>query len=108
MGIYKIYNMSNLEEWMNSNRFKNIKRDYNYKDVDVLSPSVQSSYASNIMSKKLYSILKLNKENNLTSYTFGSLDPVQVIQMSPNVNTIYVSGWQCASTASTSNEPGPD
>ena len=28
--------------------------------------------------------------------------------MAPHVSTIYVSGWQCSSTASTSNEPGPD
>jgi isocitrate lyase len=28
--------------------------------------------------------------------------------MAPYVSTIYVSGWQSSSTASTSNEPGPD
>ncbi len=28
--------------------------------------------------------------------------------MADCVDTIYVSGWQCASTAATSNEPGPD
>jgi isocitrate lyase len=28
--------------------------------------------------------------------------------MSKYVDTIYVSGWQCSSTASTNNEPGPD
>lgn len=24
------------------------------------------------------------------------------------IDTVYVSGWQCSSTASSSNEPGPD
>jgi len=33
---------------------------------------------------------------------------VQVTQMAKYLSTVYVSGWQCSSTASTSNEPGPD
>jgi len=36
------------------------------------------------------------------------LDPVQVVEMAPYLSTVYVSGWQSSSTASTSNEPGPD
>ena len=28
--------------------------------------------------------------------------------MAPHLTSIYVSGWQCSSTASTTNEPGPD
>ena len=100
--------MNEIEKFFNSSRFKNIKRDYSTNDVFNLTSSVQNKYASNIQSKKLYKLLLENKLNNKTSYTFGSLDPVQVIQMAPYVNTIYVSGWQCASTASTSNEPGPD
>jgi isocitrate lyase len=28
--------------------------------------------------------------------------------MSKYMKTIYVSGWQCSSTASGNNEPGPD
>ena len=100
--------MNKIKEFLNSDRFKNIKRDYNENDVYNLSPSVQSVYASSIQSDKMYNILKKNKKNKTTSATFGSLDPIQVIQMAKYVNTIYVSGWQCASTASTSNEPGPD
>jgi len=42
------------------------------------------------------------------SHTFGCLDPVQVAQMAKYLSTVYVSGWQCSSTASTTNEPGPD
>ena len=32
----------------------------------------------------------------------------QAVQMAKYLRTIYVSGWQSSSTASTSNEPGPD
>lgn len=28
--------------------------------------------------------------------------------MAKYLDTVYVSGWQCSSTASTSNEPSPD
>ena len=37
-----------------------------------------------------------------------SLDPVQVTQMAKYLETVYVSGWQSSSTASSTNEPGPD
>ena len=31
-----------------------------------------------------------------------------VTQMAKYLDTVYVSGWQCSSTASSSDEPGPD
>jgi hypothetical protein len=37
-----------------------------------------------------------------------SLDPVQLTQMAKHLETVYISGWQCSSTASSSLEPGPD
>lgn len=37
---------------------------------------------------------------------FGNM--LQVTQMAKYLTSVYVSGWQCSSTASTSNEPGPD
>ena len=49
-----------------------------------------------------------HKKNKTASFTYGALDPVQVAQMGKYLETIYVSGWQSSSTASTSNEPGPD
>ena len=66
------------------------------------------TFASDIQAKKLWSILMKHKANKTASFTYGSLDPVQVIQMGKYLETIYVSGWQSSSTASTSNEPGPD
>jgi Isocitrate lyase len=88
------------------------------QDVAVLRPSFaarsrqlspKASY-SNQSSLKLYSLLKALHDNHRGGYshTFGALDPVQVIQMAPHLTSIYISGWQCSSTASTTNEPGPD
>eukprot|EP00122_Pirum_gemmata_P007942 Pgem_evm1s7306 len=73
-----------LEEWFQSDRFKFIKRNY-----------TAASVVGNKIEKK-------------TSHTFGALDPLQVIQMAKYLDCVYVSGWQCSSTASSSNEPGPD
>lgn len=44
----------------------------------------------------------------LTRPRIRRLDPVQVSQMAKYLETVYVSGWQSSSTASSSNEPGPD
>lgn len=92
----------------NDTRFKYIKRNYDEEKIINLKPEICTSYVSSILSYKLYNLLrdKFNKKD--VSYTYGCLDPVQVVQMAPYVDCIYVSGWQCASTASTSNEPGPD
>lgn len=86
-------------------------------DVACLRPSAQargneltapSARFSNQQSNKLWTLLTALYAKGGYSHTFGALDPVQVTQMAPHLATIYVSGWQCSSTASTTNEPGPD
>ena len=72
-----------------------------------LTLSPKASY-SNRSSRKLYSLLTSLHNTGGYSHTFGALDPVQVIQMAPHLSSIYISGWQCSSTASSTNEPGPD
>lgn len=42
------------------------------------------------------------------SYTYGCLEPTMVTQMAKYLDTVYVSGWQSSSTASSTDEPGPD
>ncbi len=37
-----------------------------------------------------------------------NLFTMQVVQMAKYLSSVYVSGWQCSSTASATNEPGPD
>merc|ERR1712127_709369 len=60
------------------------------------------------ISEKLYKMMRDHQAKGTCSHTFGALDPVQVCQMAKYLTSVYVSGWQCSSTASTSNEPGPD
>lgn len=105
-----------VEEWFASSRFAHTLRPYSAMDVVSLRPSPQARCGSvspnceysNASSEKLYSLLHNLHASGGYSHTFGALDPVQVIQMAPHLTSIYVSGWQCSSTASTTNEPGPD
>ncbi|KAL2630007.1 hypothetical protein R1flu_014693 [Riccia fluitans] len=97
-----------IEQWWTLERFQYTTRPYTARDVAKLRGSIPQSYASNEQAKKLYALLRRHQANKTCSRTFGALDPVQVAQMAKYLDTIYVSGWQCASTASTSNEPGPD
>jgi len=94
--------------WMGSERFKYTARPYKVEDVVKLQGTMPLQYTGAKMSAKLYDMMRDHQANGTCSHTFGSLDPVQVCQMAKYLTTVYVSGWQSSSTASTSNEPGPD
>ncbi|XP_058734868.1 isocitrate lyase 2-like [Vicia villosa] len=100
--------VAEVQAWWNSERFKLTKRPYSAKDVVSLRGNLRQTYASNELSKKLWNLLKTHQTNRTASRTFGALDPVQVTQMAKHLDTIYVSGWQCSSTHTSTNEPGPD
>jgi len=106
--IEGIHNAGEVDAFINSERFAGIIRPYNGHKVVQFRPPVPRRYASDYMSRKLWKLLKELQGQKKASFTFGALDPVQVVQMAPHLTSIYVSGWQCSSTASTSNEPGPD
>lgn len=97
-----------VKQWWSSPRFKLVKRPYSAESIVAKRGTFPTTYRSDALAKKLWAILQQNKQSGNTSHTFGALDPVQVTQMAPHLDTVYVSGWQCSSTASTSNEPGPD
>ncbi|KAI8880858.1 isocitrate lyase [Backusella circina FSU 941] len=97
-----------VKQWWSSPRFKLVKRPYSAESIVAKRGTFPTTYRSDALAKKLWAILQKNKQSGNTSHTFGALDPVQVTQMAPHLDTVYVSGWQCSSTASTSNEPGPD
>ena len=97
-----------VHNFFSSPRFKNVSRPYTPDQVAKLRGDFNQEYASNKQAQKLWNLLNECQKNKTCSATFGALDPVQLIQMTPYMTSIYVSGWQSSSTASTSNEPGPD
>ncbi|NP_001302775.1 isocitrate lyase [Brassica napus] len=100
--------VAEVQTWWSSERFKLTRRPYTARDVVALRGHLKQGYASNEMAKKLWRTLKSHQVNGTASRTFGALDPVQVTMMAKHLDTIYVSGWQCSSTHTSTNEPGPD
>ena len=76
--------------------------------VRSLHRTLQETHAlSHIWSVRL-SFLRTTAVIVVTNVVQYRLDPVQVTQMAKYLETVYVSGWQSSSTASSTNEPGPD
>jgi len=97
-----------IKEWWKDSRWEGLQRPYTAEQVADLRGSLQTEPAANKQAQKLWKMLHLMHARGECTATFGSLDTVQVTQMAKYLDTIYVSGWQSSSTASTSNEPGPD
>jgi isocitrate lyase len=97
-----------MNAWMKSDRFKHTTRPFTAEDVIRLQGTFPLEFAGARVSEKLYSMMRDHQAKGTCSHTFGSLDTVQVVQMAKYLTSVYVSGWQSSSTASTSNEPGPD
>eukprot|EP00437_Effrenium_voratum_P008313 CAMPEP_0181423018 /NCGR_PEP_ID=MMETSP1110-20121109/13913_1 /TAXON_ID=174948 /ORGANISM="Symbiodinium sp., Strain CCMP421" /LENGTH=159 /DNA_ID=CAMNT_0023546133 /DNA_START=58 /DNA_END=533 /DNA_ORIENTATION=- len=97
-----------MKTWMSSERFKHTTRPYKVEDVVKLQGTFPLQFTGAKVSDKLYKMLREHQAKGTCSHTFGALDTVQVTQMAKYLTSVYVSGWQCSSTASTSNEPGPD
>merc|ERR1719284_2065174 len=85
-----------------------MKRPYSAEDVVKLQGTMPLNFTGAKISEKLYGMMREHQAKGTCSHTFGALDAVQVTQMAKYLTTVYVSGWQSSSTASTSNEPGPD
>jgi isocitrate lyase len=97
-----------MAAWMSSERFKHTTRPYKAEDVVKLQGTMPLHFTGAKVSAKLYTMMREHQAKGTCSHTFGALDPVQVVQMAKYLTSVYVSGWQSSSTASTSNEPGPD
>jgi isocitrate lyase len=97
-----------IQNWWASPRWEGVYRPYKAIDVANLRPSIPFHYPGNYCSKKLFAMLREAHSRGDFHQTFGALDPVQVGNLAKYITSIYVSGWQCSSTASVTNEPGPD
>jgi isocitrate lyase len=100
--------VKSMAEWMASDRYTYTKRPYKPEDVVKLQGTVPLHFTGAKVSEKLYKMMRDHQAKGTCSHTFGALDTIQVTQMAKYLTSVYVSGWQCSSTASTSNEPGPD
>jgi isocitrate lyase len=100
--------VAEVKKWWASPRWRHTKRAYTAEDIVAKRGHMRIEYPSNQQSAKLWDILERRFNNKDASFTYGCLEPTAVTQMAKYLDTIYVSGWQSSSTASTTDEPGPD
>ncbi|PSK42289.1 hypothetical protein B9Z65_4203 [Elsinoe australis] len=97
-----------VKQWWTDSRWRHTRRPYTAEQIVQKRGTIKVDFPSNTQSKKLWDIVESRFKNKEASFTYGCLDPVMITQMAKYLDTVYVSGWQSSSTASTSNEPGPD
>ncbi|KAF7563041.1 hypothetical protein G7046_g1089 [Stylonectria norvegica] len=97
-----------VKAWWSESRWRHTKRPFTAEQIVSKRGYLPVNYPSNAQAKKLWTILENRFDNRDASYTYGCLEPTMVTQMAKYLDTVYVSGWQSSSTASASDEPGPD
>ncbi|KAH8847769.1 isocitrate lyase 1 [Pyricularia oryzae] len=100
--------VAEVKQWWSDPRWRYTKRPFTAEQIVSKRGNLKIEYPSNVQSKKLWKILEGRFQKRDASYTYGCLEPTMVTQMAKYLDTVYVSGWQSSSTASSSDEPGPD
>ncbi|RDW60460.1 isocitrate lyase 1 [Aspergillus mulundensis] len=97
-----------VKNWWKDSRWRYTKRPFTAEQIVAKRGNLKIDYPSNVQAKKLWGIVERNFKNKEASFTYGCLDPTMVTQMAKYLDTVYVSGWQSSSTASSTDEPSPD
>jgi len=97
-----------VKEWWTDSRWRHTKRPYTAEAIVQKRGTLKIAYPSAVQAKKAWALIEKRFAEKTASPTFGCLDPTMVTQMAPFLETVYVSGWQTSSTASSTDEPSPD
>ena len=100
--------IKDVEAWWASPRFEGIRRDYTAADIVAKRGSLQQNYPSSLMARKLWNLIQERSAEGKPLHTLGVMDPVQMTQQAANQEVVYLSGWVCSSTLTTTNEVSPD
>jgi len=94
------------KEWVSSPRWKNVRRDYTAEDVVRLRGSLQIEHTlARQGAERLWQLV--NEEDYINC--LGALTGGQAVQqVKAGVKAIYLSGWQVAADANTSETMYPD
>ncbi len=85
------------EEWFSSPRFAEIKRPYTAASVVDKRGTLPVVYPCDYQARKLWDLLGKYATEKKPLLTMGAIDPVQMTQMAPHQEVLYVSGWACSS-----------
>jgi len=111
--------VENTEKWFSSPRFKDVKRPYTAAAVVEKKGTLPVTYPCDHQAGKLWDLLQKYATEKKPLLTMGAIDPVQMTQMAPHQEVLYVSGWACSSVLASGyllcvnelmavNEVGPD
>ncbi|OAA59074.1 Isocitrate lyase [Niveomyces insectorum RCEF 264] len=100
--------VAQVEAWWREPRWRHTRRPFTAEQIVSKRGTLPIAYPSNAQAKKLWALLERRFAARDASYTYGCLEPTMLTQMAPFLDTVYVSGWQSSSTASSTDEPGPD
>jgi len=97
-----------VKKWWTDSRWRHTKRPFTAEEIVAKRGNLKIEYASNAQAKKAWALLEQRWKSKTASFTYGCLEPTMLTQMAKYLDTIYVSGWQSSSTASSTDEPSPD
>ncbi|GAB7348088.1 hypothetical protein MBLNU459_g6114t1 [Dothideomycetes sp. NU459] len=97
-----------VRDWWASPRYKGIKRPYSAQDVVSKRGTLQQTYPSSLMARKLFNLFEERAAKGEPVHTMGAIDPIQMTQQAPHQEVLYISGWACSSVLTTTNEVSPD
>lgn len=97
-----------VKQWWTDSRWRFTRRPFTAEQIVQKRGTLKIQYPSNNLSKKLWQLMEERFANRTVSATYGCLEPTMLTQMNKYLDTVYVSGWQSSSTASSTDEPSPD
>ena len=99
-----------LQDWMDSDRFKETVRVYNARLVAEQQGTVPQEYTvARDAAAQFYARLRELFAEGKSITSFGPYSPGQVVQMKRSgIEGIYLGGWATSAKGSTNEDPGPD
>ena len=118
--------VKDVGQWWASPRYDGIRRPYSAEDVVSKRGTLQQTYPSSLMARKLFNLLKEraalgepvhtskrsqeseSSKSRADRLAVGAIDPIQMTQQAANQEVLYISGWACSSVLTSTNEVSPD
>jgi len=102
--------VADMEGFFKQSRFASLSRPYTAADIVAKQGSMPVlPLPSTLMADKLYKLFTEAANEKRPVHTIGVVDPVQMTQLAPYSEVVYISGWVASSTLTTGfNDVGPD
>ena len=102
--------VADMETFFKRPRFASLSRPYTAVDIVTKQGSMPIlPLPSTLMADKLHKLFTEAANEKRPVHTIGVVDPVQMTQLAPYSEVVYISGWVASSTLTTGfNDVGPD